>query len=105
LFNSKKEEFMSRLSDAINRLELIAKKMEISIEDALEILEGKHPTHHVVLKELPPVKVVTPEPKPSPSPAPVEEPVVEPTPTPSETPPAPEEPVSGSDAPIPGIED
>ncbi len=41
---------MSRLNDIINRLELIAKKMEMSIEDAVAVLEGKHPTHVVVQK-------------------------------------------------------
>lgn len=41
---------MSRAADALNRLELIAKKMEMSIEDALSILEGRHETHVVVQK-------------------------------------------------------
>lgn len=41
---------MSRLQDAINRLELVARKMEMSIEDALLVLEGRHPTHVVTQK-------------------------------------------------------
>lgn len=39
---------MTRVSEVLNRLELIAKKLGMSIEDAVLILEGKHPTHAVV---------------------------------------------------------
>ena len=40
---------MSRVQDILNRIELVAKKLEMSIEDAVAILEGKHPTHTVVV--------------------------------------------------------
>lgn len=50
------------MSDAINRLELVAKKMEMSIEDALSILEGKHPSIKTV-------SVVAPEPAVAPKPS------------------------------------
>lgn len=38
---------MSRMSDILNRLELAAKRLGMSIEDTVLILEGKHPTHHI----------------------------------------------------------
>ena len=40
----------SRVAEVLNRIELIAKKLEMSVEDAISILEGKHPTHVVVQK-------------------------------------------------------
>lgn len=39
---------MSRLNDLVNRIERLAKKFEMSIEDVVSILEGKHPTYKVV---------------------------------------------------------
>lgn len=57
---------MSRLSDAINRLELVAKKMEMSIEEALSVLEGGSITHKVVqTHELVPVKATPANPIPA----------------------------------------
>lgn len=50
---------MSRMTDVLNDLELAAKKLGISIEDAVLILMGKHPTHCVVqahAADLPPVE-------------------------------------------------
>ena len=38
---------MSRTSEVLNELELAAKKLGMSIEEAVSILMGKHP-HHVV---------------------------------------------------------
>ena len=40
----------SRVQEILNRIELVAKKLEMSIEDAVSILEGRHPTHTVVQK-------------------------------------------------------
>lgn len=39
---------MSRATEVMNNLELAAKKIGVSIEEAVEILLGKHPTHVVV---------------------------------------------------------
>ena len=39
---------MSRASDVLNELELAAKKLGMSIEEAVSILMGNHPTHVVV---------------------------------------------------------
>lgn len=39
---------MSRATDVMNNLELAAKKIGVSIEEAVEILLGKHPEHVVV---------------------------------------------------------
>jgi hypothetical protein len=47
----------NRLQEVMNGLELAAKKLEISIEDAVDILLGKHPTHCVTPKPLPKVNV------------------------------------------------
>lgn len=44
---------MSRMGDVLNRIELIAYKMKMSIEEMVEILEGRHPTHVVVRKSEP----------------------------------------------------
>lgn len=41
---------MSRASDIMSRIELVAKKLEMTIEDALSILEGKHATKTIVAK-------------------------------------------------------
>ncbi len=41
---------MSRTADLLNRIELIAHKWVMSVEDVVSILEGKHPTHSVVQK-------------------------------------------------------
>lgn len=38
---------MSRMSDLLNRIELVAVKLGMSIEEAVSILEGKHPTHQI----------------------------------------------------------
>lgn len=42
---------MSRTADALNRLEHVAYKMKISVEDVLDILEGKHHTHTVMVRK------------------------------------------------------
>src|ERR1700679_3969306 len=59
----------NRFQTVMNDLELAAKKLEISIEDAVAILLGKHPTHQVTTKPLPSVNTenatVTPA-KPTP---------------------------------------
>ena len=47
---------MSRLSAVINDLELGAKRLGMSIEDAVLILLGKHPTHSITAQ----VKVEVP---------------------------------------------
>jgi hypothetical protein len=39
---------MSRIQEVINSLELAAKKLGMSVEEAVSILLGKHPTHVVV---------------------------------------------------------
>ena len=39
---------MSRATEVLNDLELAAKKLGMSIEEAVSILLGKHPTHVVV---------------------------------------------------------
>ena len=41
---------MSRITDVITRLEQVAKRFEMSVEEAVSILEGKHPNHIVVTK-------------------------------------------------------
>lgn len=40
---------MSRIGDLLNRLELAAKRLGVEIEEAVSILEGKHPLHMVVM--------------------------------------------------------
>lgn len=55
---------MSRTSQIMNRIELAAKKFEMDIEHVIDILEGKHPTHQVIVK---PVEAESPN---SPAPAP-----------------------------------
>ena len=42
---------MSRSGDVLNRLELVAKKLGMSIEEAVSILENAHPHHRVIPKE------------------------------------------------------
>jgi phage-related minor tail protein len=39
---------MSRLSDVTNKLELAAKKLGMTIEEAVDVLLGIHKTHTVV---------------------------------------------------------
>lgn len=41
---------MSRVHEVLNRLELVAKKMMLSLEEVLDVLEGKHPTLGVTEK-------------------------------------------------------
>ncbi len=41
---------MSRTAQALNRLELAARKLGMSVEDALSILEGQHPAHIVTVR-------------------------------------------------------
>lgn len=41
---------MSRTANIMNRIELVAKKLEMDIEKVIDILEGKHPTLHVATK-------------------------------------------------------
>lgn len=38
---------MSRTANIMNRIELAAKKFEMDIENLIDILEGKSPTHHI----------------------------------------------------------
>lgn len=42
---------MSRISNLIERIEKLARKFGMSIEEVIDILEGKHPTHCVVVKD------------------------------------------------------
>lgn len=42
---------MSRISNLIERIEKLAHKFGMSIEEVIDILEGKHPTHCVVVKD------------------------------------------------------
>jgi hypothetical protein len=41
---------MTKVEALLNRIELIAKRLEMSVDDVISILEGKHPTHVVVQK-------------------------------------------------------
>lgn len=41
---------MSRISELLERLEAVAKRLGVSVEDAILILEGRHPTQTVVQK-------------------------------------------------------
>ena len=54
---------MSRVSDILERLEAAARRLSMSIEDAVLILEGKHPDHEIhktVTIEVPIVTVPAP---------------------------------------------
>jgi hypothetical protein len=41
---------LSRTQAIMNRIELVAKKLGMTIEDAVSILEGKHDTHAITQK-------------------------------------------------------
>jgi hypothetical protein len=41
---------MNKVEALLNRIELTAKKLEMSVDDAISVLEGRHPTHIVVQK-------------------------------------------------------
>lgn len=41
---------MTKIELLLNRIELVAKKLEMSVEDTVLVLEGQHPTHVVTQK-------------------------------------------------------
>ena len=51
---------MSRISDLVERIEKLARKFGMSIEEVVDILEGKHPTHCVTVKPEPVAENPTP---------------------------------------------
>jgi len=66
--------FMSTISTILERLEHAAKRLEMSVEDAVLVLEGKHPTHSILVEATTETPVAPPA---MPAPAPV---VAEPAP-------------------------
>lgn len=54
---------MSRASDVLNDLEIAAHKLGMSVEEAVSVLIGKHPTHGVVQVHAADPKVPAADPK------------------------------------------
>ena len=51
---------MSRTQAIMNRIELVAAKLKISIEEVIDIVEGKHPTVGLAAKPVQPVNITEP---------------------------------------------